>query len=247
MSSPFTHKELCIIAAKWLKNTLKCTISINEPKGIRENPDAIGWKFTYGTTAKEGSILVECKTSRADFKADFKKPFRQDPSKGIGNWRYYMCPEGIIYESELPDKWGLAYVTDKGKVKVIKHPYIKDTRKSKFKDINTENERYLLTRWLSKTEDPEKVAYNIRETNNKFNRLCTQYDKLKVDNKRLYKYKGLFENYTALSGTDISIEELHDEISRLRNIEYLLSIYKDKKDDKILEQLLTKIGGQDII
>jgi hypothetical protein len=158
-----------------------------------------------------------------------------------------MCPEGIISESELPDKWGLAYVTDKGKVKVIKHTYIKDTRKSKFKDINTENERYLLTRWLSKTEEPEKVAYNIRETNNKFNRLCTQYDKLKVDNKRLYKYKGLFENYTALSGTDISIEELHDEISRLRNIEYLLSIYKDKKDDKILEQLLTKIGRQDII
>ena len=53
--------------------------------------------------------------------------------------------------------------------------------------------------------------------------------------------------YTALSGTDISIEELHDEISRLRNIEYLLSIYKDKKDDKILEQLFTKIGKQDII
>lgn len=241
MTSPFTHKELCIIAATWLKNTLKCTISINEPKGIKENPDAIGWKFTYGTTAKEGSILVECKTSRSDFKADAKKLFRQEPTKGIGNWRYYMCPEGIISESELPDKWGLAYVTDKGKVKVIKHPYIKDTRKSKFTIINTENERYLLTRWLSKTEDPEKVAYSIRETNNKFNRLCTAHDKVKADNKRLYKYKGLFENYTALSGDDISIEELYDEISRLRNIEYQLSLYKTKKDNNILDRLLTKV------
>ena len=38
MTTTFTHKDLCIIAAKWLKNTLKCTISINEPKGIKENP-----------------------------------------------------------------------------------------------------------------------------------------------------------------------------------------------------------------
>lgn len=43
-----THRELCLLAAKWLKKDLRCTISIHEPKGIKENPDAIGWRFVWG-------------------------------------------------------------------------------------------------------------------------------------------------------------------------------------------------------
>ncbi len=27
--------------------------------------------------------------------------------KQLGNYRYYLCPEGVIDESEIPDKWGL--------------------------------------------------------------------------------------------------------------------------------------------
>lgn len=236
----YTHKELCVISAAWLKKTLRCTISINEPKGIKENPDAIGWKFTYGNSVKEGSILIECKTSRADFKNDAKKPSRINPETGLGNWRYYLCPEGIIKEEDLPEKWGLLYINEKGKIKIIKDPYNKDIKKSKFNQINSEGERFILTRWLSKTEDPEKIVYMLRETNNKFNNLCTRYDKLKEENKKLKYYQNLFKNYYDFN-KDITIEELDSEINRLRHLEYTMNLYLENPSDNLLQSIKRNI------
>lgn len=54
------------------------------------------------------SYMIETKISRSDFLADFKKPHRING--GIGNYRYYACPEGLIKPEELPEKWGLIYV-----------------------------------------------------------------------------------------------------------------------------------------
>lgn len=234
-----THRELCLLAAKWLKKDLRCTISIHEPKGIKENPDAIGWRFVWGNAANEGSILIECKTSRSDFRNDFKKEFRIIPEKGIGNWRYYMCPTDIIKPDEIPDKWGLIYVNDKRKITVIKHPYKDNLRESKFKTINTENERYLLTRWLSKTEDPEKVMLMLRETNNKFNKLCKNYDNLKDENKKLHSVKNIVKNLEYEKKIDIN--KLNDELQRLNEIEFYLTMYKDTGDEKFLNIALNKV------
>ena len=55
------------------------------------------------------------KISKSDFKADAKKDFRSCESKGIGQLRYYACPEGLIKPEELPPKWGLIYVYPKNK------------------------------------------------------------------------------------------------------------------------------------
>ncbi|EKA5635910.1 hypothetical protein OKZ62_001814 [Vibrio navarrensis] len=77
--------------------------------------DAIGIKTAEGTE----TIVVEVKISRSDFFADRKKPFRIKPESGMGNYRYYMCPEGLIDQTELPTKWGLIYVGARGKIKVI--------------------------------------------------------------------------------------------------------------------------------
>ncbi len=57
------------------------------------------------------SFLIETKISRSDFKADFKKDFRKEG--GVGKYRYYACPEGLIRPEELPEKWGLIYVRPK--------------------------------------------------------------------------------------------------------------------------------------
>ncbi len=54
---------------------------------------------------RDGTVLVECKVSRADFLADMAKPHRY--SGGVGNWRYYVAPEGVISPDELLAKWGL--------------------------------------------------------------------------------------------------------------------------------------------
>lgn len=111
----FTHSELCKIAEKWLLNAGKCSVAIAEPNCIitTEQPDAIGFQSAC-------SVLVEAKTSKADFASDAKKPFRRLPEKGMGDFRYYICQPGIIDICELPESWGLLHVLPSGRVRKVK-------------------------------------------------------------------------------------------------------------------------------
>lgn len=68
------------------------------------------------------SVLIEVKVSRPDFLRDKKKIFRRNPHMGMGQFRYYCCPIGLIKTDELPDGWGLLYENEKGKIEVIKQP-----------------------------------------------------------------------------------------------------------------------------
>lgn len=104
-----THAELVIRAERWLRNFAGCSIVVTEISCVSrtmEIPDAIGWR--------EGmTVLVECKTSRADFLADRKKAFRLNPDRGMGTVRYFMAPAGLIRTDELPTGWGLIEVAGK--------------------------------------------------------------------------------------------------------------------------------------
>lgn len=80
---------------------------LTEVAGVgREEPDAIGWRGTH-------SILIECKATRADFKADLRKGYRRgrgdpDYGAGMGEERYYLTPLLTVTASDLPDdRWGL--------------------------------------------------------------------------------------------------------------------------------------------
>jgi hypothetical protein len=109
------HCELVRVADQWLKQ-MGCNLTFPELHVATcsgEIPDAIGWRDGGKT-----SILVECKVSRADFLADAQKPFRKSSDDGMGNWRFYLCPEGLIGIDELPAGWGLLYVTRRGVRKV---------------------------------------------------------------------------------------------------------------------------------
>ena len=106
----FTHKELVDIAEKWLLRK-NCGFVFKELSTFSyEIPDAIGFR-------SDATILIECKTSRQDFKNDYKKIFRRNQKMGVGEYRFYLCPKDMIKPEELPDKWGLLYVSDKGKVR----------------------------------------------------------------------------------------------------------------------------------
>ncbi len=83
--------------------------------GSGEQPDAIG--FRNGT-----SCLIEVKVSRGDFLSDKKKRFRQDPNIGMGDWRFFLCPQGIITVDDLPPGWGLLYAHEKTIKKVHGFP-----------------------------------------------------------------------------------------------------------------------------
>lgn len=114
-STKVTHAELVARAERWLRNTKKCGVVFAERRGGtgHEIPDAIGWRVGVW------SILVECKASRADFLRDAKKLFRRNPEMGMGQFRFYMTPPGLVLTSdELPKGWGLVEVHDRT-VKVI--------------------------------------------------------------------------------------------------------------------------------
>lgn len=97
-----THHQLVRLAEQWLRRQYRCGIVISEQScASGETPDVIGWK------GKCRSVLVECKISRADFFADQEKPFRKDPSLGMGCERFYLVPAGLISHEELPKRWGL--------------------------------------------------------------------------------------------------------------------------------------------
>jgi hypothetical protein len=101
-----THAELVEIGRKCLTKT--CSVVITEIATSGEEPDVIGWRGPH-------TVLIECKTSRSDFLADFNKPWRNDNDAGIpglGHARYYLCEPGVIKREELPPGWGLIHVVN---------------------------------------------------------------------------------------------------------------------------------------
>lgn len=112
------HDDLCCMAVRWLRNTGRCNFAVREPtihvSGVSETPDAIGFN-SYGQ-----SILIECKASRSDFLADKRKWFRRTPALGLGQYRYYFAPKGVIAADDLPPKWGLISVSGARYRRVIK-------------------------------------------------------------------------------------------------------------------------------
>lgn len=95
----YTHSELVEAGKRWL--TDKCGCIFCEKKSLTsEIPDVIGFNSS-------GSFVLEAKISRSDFFADKRKIIRKNPSKGMGDWRFYIAPKGLVKPSELPEGWGL--------------------------------------------------------------------------------------------------------------------------------------------
>lgn len=111
---PLTHDELCQIAWRFLQNN-GFKVAFHDrfrawtPYG--EQADAIGFR-------NGASCLIEAKCSRSDLLADRKKPFRIEPDKGMGDWRFMISEPGIVNVEDLPSGWGLLHVT-KGRVKKV--------------------------------------------------------------------------------------------------------------------------------
>lgn len=138
------HKDLVSIAERWLARRGSCGVTFTELKCLHpEIADVIG--FGCG----DHSVLIECKASRSDFLADAKKPFRINPQFGMGKFRLYCTPLGLITRTDLPAKWGLIQIDPTGKVHVILNPMTQGTWKFvdenwTFHERNTEGERDLL-------------------------------------------------------------------------------------------------------
>jgi hypothetical protein len=111
---PLTH-SLCVeICARWLWN--KCGVVLPEFVTYEsEIADVLGFK-------RDSSYMIEVKVSRSDFLRDKKKFFRADEGRGVGSYRYYACPRGLLGPLDMPDGWGLIYIYPGGKARQMMAP-----------------------------------------------------------------------------------------------------------------------------
>ena len=100
------HDLLSLLGLTWCFN-LGCVVGMNEIQlagvGIA---DAVAFGITRG---HQRGVLIESKTSRADFQRDQKKYHRRygaNAGYGISD-RYYISPVGLLSPDEVPEGWGL--------------------------------------------------------------------------------------------------------------------------------------------
>jgi hypothetical protein len=191
-----THKELTDLAVKWLRrpNSAKghgCLVAASELRSgwNGEIPDAVGFRLNGNGVI---SVVVEAKVSRSDFLADKNKPHRV--AGGIGNYRYFICPEGVIYPSDLPKGWGLVWVNSRGHLKVKEGPaayfggsYLVATQKLAdwLHEADTIREAWLLVRLLSRVGDAEQMNSWIKEANRAKNHYQAEAERLRLENRTL--------------------------------------------------------------
>lgn len=168
-----SHADLCAVAVKWLKRANSaggpgCHVAVSECRSgwSGEVPDAIGFR---ASGFEDGSVVIECKTSRSDFLADQKKPHRS--SGGLGNWRYFMAPEGLIMPDELPPGWGLLAVNSRGHVKAVAGPAVHfrgryDVLREQIEQFrhvaDRDREQFILVKLLWRVGDAEEMNRKIK-------------------------------------------------------------------------------------
>jgi hypothetical protein len=106
-----SHRQIINHIGQYAARNFKCVAAVLERSGhcgCGESPDYLGWN------SKGASTLIEVKVSRSDFLADAKKPWRRNPNYALGRYRYYACPNGLIKKEDLPEGWGLIYVSNYG-------------------------------------------------------------------------------------------------------------------------------------
>jgi hypothetical protein len=115
----YTHRQVVDIAARWLNG--KCGVVLPEFACMNaEICDVVGFDGA-------SSHMIEVKVSRSDFHRDKKKYFRRDEDQGIGNYRYYCVPKGLLTPADLPEGWGLINVNEFGKARMAVKPTTKTT------------------------------------------------------------------------------------------------------------------------
>lgn len=113
-----THDNLCLLAERFLTKQNFGVVFHDKFKAYTnsgEQPDCLGFRSGL-------SCLIECKTSRSDFLVDKRKKFRINPQMGLGDWRFFLTPKGLVTVDELPTGWGLLETDGKRVIKVFGFP-----------------------------------------------------------------------------------------------------------------------------
>lgn len=104
-------------------------LSPSSVKYFTENLNVYNWESDVLKITRSGyAYEFEIKISRADFKNDFKHKKKKhtlleskESGSKIPNYFYYVVPEGLVSEEEVPEYAGLIYVL--GNVNGLRRPY----------------------------------------------------------------------------------------------------------------------------
>jgi len=128
-----THNELQQVAVKYLlhKKTpnmdIKCQYTIQNANSMYgEIADVYGLSSSY-------NVLIEVKSNYPDFLVDENKRCRQPDSVGLGHYRYYFFPKGLINGANVRLDWGiLEYDIVNKKVDVVRKSlkFVESVRKA---------------------------------------------------------------------------------------------------------------------
>jgi hypothetical protein len=173
VSTGSLHADLSSAGLIWLLGSQKHEFAATEigaqGGGSTEIADVWGW-------GSKGSTLIEVKVSRADFLADAKKPHRQRPEIGLGRWRYYLTPRGLLTSADLPEGWGLLEPYRKGSLSV--------RRKSSYfepDDVGWNKEQRLLVGFIRDGQfvlAHRRNTYWTRQAEDRESENCIECDKL---------------------------------------------------------------------
>ena len=107
------HRELCNIGTRYIKEI--GLIQGNKPRFVTLGLEYGGYEmptiFAFGDCPSQ---TVRVKVSRGDLLRDIEKISNINPAELVGEKRFYLCPEGIMEDINLPDNWGLLIYSDKG-------------------------------------------------------------------------------------------------------------------------------------
>jgi len=145
-----THSELAKMAEQWLRIKMDCPMTaVGATLHSGENPDVIGF-FDGGD-----SVVMECKTSKADFATDKYKPCRRFPENGMGDYRYLAVPVGVFkYGDRIYKNWGVIEFDDEGNFRIEAAPI-------KFEYSRKDLEIALLVSAMRRSNNP---ANNVRDS-----------------------------------------------------------------------------------
>ena len=133
-----THKQACRRMAGWLKMTKNHKVVITElSTAAGETPDVLSFHNGCSTT------LIEVKVSRSDFLADKHKTFRRDTERGMGMYRYFAAPKGMLKADEMPEGWGLYEFDDR---------FVTEIKKSERHTPNRDSEIIVLVSVMRRLE-----------------------------------------------------------------------------------------------
>lgn len=226
------HRELCEAAQAWLLRPASrsgpgCRVAFSEVQthDTAEVADAIGFRTS---DVQANSILIEVKVSRSDFLADKKKPHRNGERPGLGTFRYYLAPVGLLKVKDLPPRWGLIEVGARPRFRILAGHLLDDasrnwklTRAERWAQIlsrwghvpDREREVGLLTQMLARVGDPGKLNDMLKEASAARSRLGREVDRLRAENRKLVMRVGMTlmlaqSDDESVSSTDAALEDV---------------------------------------